>query len=104
MQRKSGAESGAAQRSSPSPRPLGRTTSSALAVTCGGDVRRRSWTELPAVPDTVGSVRQGVYRVIGDQMYIVLPFEDEGEQWLRGTITDEGLYIDQLEPEQGACK
>ncbi len=70
----------------------------------GGAVRRRRWTELPAVPDTLYSVRLGVYRVVGDRMFIVLPFEDEGEQWLTGTITDEGLYIDQLEPEQGACE
>lgn len=70
----------------------------------GGYLRRRRWTELPAVPDTLYSVRLGVYRVLGDQMFMVLPFEDKGEQWLTGTITDEGLYIDQLEPEQGACK
>lgn len=70
----------------------------------GGYVQRRRWTELPAVPDTLYSTRLGVYRVVGDRMFIVLPFEDEGEQWLTGTITDEGLYIDQLEPEQGACE
>lgn len=70
----------------------------------GGYAQRRRWTELPAVPDTLYSTRLGVYRVVGDQMFIVLPFEDEGEQWLTGTITDEGLYIDQLEPEQGACE
>lgn len=70
----------------------------------GGYVRRRSWTELPAVPDTLYSVRLGVYRVVGNQMFMVLPFGDEGEQWLTGTLTDEGLYIDQLEPEQGACE
>lgn len=70
----------------------------------GGSVRRRRWTELPAVPDTLYSVRLGVYRVVESRMFIVLPFEDEGEQWLTGTLTDEGLYIDQLEPEQGACE
>lgn len=70
----------------------------------GGYLERRRTTELPAVPDTLYSTRLGVYRVVGEQMFIVLPFEDEGEQWLTGTITDEGLYIDQLEPEQGACE
>ncbi|MGH1345090.1 MAG: hypothetical protein ACRBN8_26250 [Nannocystales bacterium] len=70
----------------------------------GGYVRRRRWTELPAVPDTLYAVRLGVYRVVQDRMFIVLPFEDEGEQWLTGTVTGEGLYIDQLEPEQGACQ
>ncbi len=70
----------------------------------GGYVRRRRTTELPAVPDTLYSERLGVYRVVGNQMFIVLAFEDEGEQWLTGTITEEGLYIDQLEPERGACE
>ncbi len=69
----------------------------------GGYVVRRTWTELPAVPDTLYAERVGVYEIIGDAVYIVLPFGDEGEQVLTGTLTDEGIYIDQLEPEQGAC-
>lgn len=70
----------------------------------GGYVLRRRWTELPAVPDTLYAERNGVYRVVDDQVFIVLPFEDEDEQWLTGTITNEGVFIDQLEPEQGACE
>lgn len=70
----------------------------------GGYVLRRRWTELPAVPDTLYAERNGVYRVVGNQVFIVLPFEDEGEQWLTGTLTDGGVLIDQLEPEQGACE
>jgi|GEM_PF-1875853 len=69
----------------------------------GGYVLRRSWTELPSVPDTLYSAKAGVYVTVGDRIYIVLPFEDEAEQWLTGTVTDEGLLIDQLEPEAGAC-
>ena len=45
-----------------------------------------------------------MYRIVDDRVFIVLPFEDEGEQWLTGTITGEGVFIDQLEPEQGACE
>ena len=70
----------------------------------GGYVLRRRWTELPAVPDTLYAERNGVYRIVDGRVFIVLPFEDEGEQWLTGTITGEGVFIDQLEPEQGACE
>ncbi len=70
----------------------------------GGDLLRRSWTELPMVPDTLYSSRAGVYRYVADQVYMVLPFADEGEEWLTGTVAGDGLYIDQLEPEQGACQ
>lgn len=69
----------------------------------GGYVLRRRWTELPMVPDTLYAERTGIYKVVGDRVFIVLPFEDEDEQWLTGTITNEGVFIDQLEPEQGAC-
>lgn len=69
----------------------------------GGYLLRRRWTELPAVPDTLYAERTGVYKIVGDRMFMVLPFEDADEQWLTGTITNEGLFIDQLEPERGAC-
>ncbi len=70
----------------------------------GGYVLRRTWTELPAVPDTIYSARAGLYLRIGDHVYMVIPFEDEGERWLTGTVTEEGLFVDQLEPESGACE
>jgi hypothetical protein len=70
----------------------------------GGRVLRRRWTELLTVPDTLYAERTGLFRVIDDRLFIVLPFEDEGEQWLTGSITAEGVYIDQLEPEQGVCQ
>ncbi len=70
----------------------------------GGYVLRRSWTELPMIPDTLYSEKAGVYVTVGNRVYIVLPFEDESEQWLTGTVTDQGIVIDQLEPEQGACQ
>ena len=71
----------------------------------GGDVQRRRWTELSGV-DTLYGERFGIYVTIGDRVFMYFAGEkarEEGEQFFSGTLTDEGLYIDQLEPDKGPC-
>ncbi len=72
-----------------------------------GRVRHRNWLELLQVPDTLYTDAYGIYVQSGDAVYMVfanrLDTEDEDHAFLTGTLTDEGLLIDQLEPESGAC-
>jgi hypothetical protein len=70
----------------------------------GGDVFRRRWTELSGANDTLYARIYGVYVRLGDQVYMVFPgVDDDTETYLTGTVTDEGLFIHELEPEKGAC-
>ncbi|MBL4688824.1 MAG: hypothetical protein JKY37_29815 [Nannocystaceae bacterium] len=74
----------------------------------GGYVRHRQWLELTQIPDTLYSATSGIYVTLGQQVYMVfagkIGTEDEDEAFLTGTITEQGLFIDQLEPESGACQ
>ena len=69
----------------------------------GGDVYRRRWKELSGANDTLYGRIYGVYVTIGDSVYMVFAGEHDAEVFLTGTLTDEGLYIAELEPEKGAC-
>lgn len=40
---------------------------------------------------------------LGDRVYMVTPTDTKGETFLSGTVTDEGLLVEQLEPERGSC-
>lgn len=71
----------------------------------GGDVKRRRWTELSGV-DTLYSERFGIYLRVDDKIFMYFAGQharEDGEQFYSGTLTDDGLYIDQLEPERGPC-
>lgn len=71
----------------------------------GGDVQRRRWTELSGV-DTLYSDRFGIYVTLGDRVFMYFAGKEareEGEQFFSGTLTQEGLYVDQLEPDKGPC-
>lgn len=69
-----------------------------------GGVKRRRWRELVAANDTLYAEMFGIYVTVGD--YVVMMFGDgpDGERLLIGQVTGDGLYIEQLEPERGACK
>lgn len=47
--------------------------------------------------------RERIYVRIGDRIYMVTPTDTKGETFLSATVTNEGLLVDQLEPERGAC-
>ena len=68
-----------------------------------GGVKRRRWRELVAANDTLYSEMFGIYVTVGD--YVVMMFGDgpDDERLLIGQVTGDGLYIEQLEPERGAC-
>lgn len=70
-----------------------------------GGVKRRTWTELPAANDTLYSVTYGIYVQLDEAVVLMFGDSDvEAERLLTGVVTDDGLYIDQLEPERGACE
>lgn len=69
-----------------------------------GDVFRRQWTTLLQVPDELYWERSGFYVQDGDQVWMHFAQQDEALQDLSATITADGLSIDQLEPETGACQ
>ncbi len=71
----------------------------------GGDVTRRRWNELSGV-DTLYSERFGIYVTLGDRVFMYFAGQEareDGEQFFSGTLTDQGLYVDQLEPDKGPC-
>lgn len=70
----------------------------------GNDVYRRRWKELSGVNDTLYGRIYGIYVIVGSRMFMVFPGNHDAEVYLSGTINDDGLYIDELEPEKGPCK
>lgn len=70
-----------------------------------GQARRRRWKELSGeFSDTLYTEMYGVWVLEGDALYMA--FGDgnpDEERLLVGAVTNEGVLIEQLEPETGAC-